>query len=278
MQRLGERVIRKPWGRHDLPRPFRSAPEGEEPIGEIIFGDPEGVERDLLVKYLFTSEKLSIQVHPDDSAASAAGLPRGKDECWLVLDARPGAVIGLGLRKEVDRDQLRAAALDGSIEALVDWRPVRAGDFIYSPARTVHAIGPGLAVLEIQQNCDTTYRLYDYGRPRELHLDQGIAVAEPAPFAPVTEARALGAGREVMAEALFVVERWTGPLSAAIQPEPGRPVWAIPLGDGAACLDGTPLNSGSAWLVEEEAAVSLEEGAVLMVAYSGSSVLPTLLR
>jgi len=99
-----------------------------------------------------------------------------------ILDAEPGATIGLGLTHEVDKDELRAAALDGSIEQLMDWRLVSAGDFIFVPAGTIHAIGAGISLLEFQQNSDVTYRLYDYGRPRKLHLDEGIAVANPAPF------------------------------------------------------------------------------------------------
>src|SRR5205823_13170573 len=108
--------------------------------------------------------------------ARARGLPRGKSECWYILEAEPGAVLGLGLTREAAADELRAAALDGSIEELISWRPVRAGDFISVPPGTIHAIGAGISLLEIQQNADVTYRLYDYGRPRELHLDDGIAV------------------------------------------------------------------------------------------------------
>ena len=130
----------------------------------------------------FTSERLSIQVHPDDAQARERGLPQGKSECWYILDAEPGATLGLGLTREADKDALRAAALDGSIEQLMDWRPVAAGDFIFVPSGTIHAIGAGISLLEFQQNADVTYRLYDYGRPRELHLDDGLAVATAKPF------------------------------------------------------------------------------------------------
>src|SRR5690606_21069723 len=122
----------------------------------------------LLVKYIFTSEKLSVQVHPSDAQA-ALGEPgdRGKEECWLVLDAEPGAQLGLGLTRNLAQDELRAAALDGSIEDMLGWRSVSPGDFFRILPGTVHAIGPGLSLVEVQQNSDTTYRLYDYGRPRE---------------------------------------------------------------------------------------------------------------
>src|SRR5690242_16564956 len=170
--------IEKPWGRTELP-PMFDAPAGKK-IGEVWFtGDGE---LPLLAKYIFTSERLSIQVHPDDEQARARGLREGKSECWTILASEPGATLGLGLKREVGKDELRAAALDGSIEQLMDWRPVGAGDFIFVPSGTIHAIGAGISLLEFQQNSDVTYRLYDYGRPRELHLDEGMAVASAVPF------------------------------------------------------------------------------------------------
>jgi mannose-6-phosphate isomerase len=155
------------------------APAGER-IGEVWFTD--GADLPLLAKYIFTSERLSIQVHPNDEQARARGLPQGKSECWYILDAEPGATLGLGLKRQIGADDLRQAALDGSIEELMDWRPVRARDFVFVPSGTVHAIGAGISLLEFQQNSDVTYRLYDYGRPRELHLDDGVAVANAGPF------------------------------------------------------------------------------------------------
>ena len=176
--KLAREYIEKPWGRTSLP-PMFDAPPGER-IGEIWFtGDSD---LPLLAKYIFTSERLSIQVHPDDVQAAQRGLRSGKTECWYILDAEPGATIGLGLTRTMEGDDLRAAALDGSIERLIDWRSVSKGDFILVPPGTVHAIGAGVALLEFQQNADVTYRLYDYGRARELHLDDGIEVATAAPF------------------------------------------------------------------------------------------------
>lgn len=177
---LETRSVEKPWGRDTLPAPF-TAPEGKR-IGEIWFVPPPEFDQ-LLVKYIFTSEKLSVQVHPSDMQA-AEGWPgdRGKEECWLVIDAEPGARLGLGLSRRLNPDELRAAALDGSIETLLDWRPVAPGDFFRILPGTVHAIGPGVSLIEIQQNSDTTYRLYDYGRPRELHLDRAVAVARSEPY------------------------------------------------------------------------------------------------
>jgi mannose-6-phosphate isomerase len=177
--KLERRYVEKPWGRTKLPSMF-DAPAGKR-IGEVWF--TSGAELPLLAKYIFTSERLSIQVHPDDEQARARGLPRGKSECWYILDAEPGATLGLGLTREVGKDALREAALDGSIEELLDWRGISAGDFIFVPGGTIHAIGAGISLLEFQQNSDVTYRLYDYGRPRELHLDDGLAIADARPFA-----------------------------------------------------------------------------------------------
>lgn len=169
--------VEKPWGRERLPAPFSAKP-GEK-VGEIWF-DPPAEWPDVLVKYLFTSENLSVQVHPDD--ASAPKGSRGKEECWLVLDAEPGASLAAGFTRVIDAGEMRTAATDGSIEDLLEWHAVQRGDFFNLPARTVHAIGAGLSILEIQQNSDITYRLYDYGRPRELHLDEAVAVAEGQPY------------------------------------------------------------------------------------------------
>ena len=177
---LATRQVEKPWGRAVLPAPFSNP--GSARIGEIWFEAETGPALPLMVKDLFTSEKLSIQVHPSDAEARAMGLASGKEECWLVLDAEPGACLGIGTLRPLDAQELRDAALSGEIEALMDWKPVERGDFYYIPAGTVHAIGPGVSLIEVQQNADITYRLYDYGRPRELHLDAGVAVSRAAPY------------------------------------------------------------------------------------------------
>src|SRR5690606_12773949 len=174
LTRLETIVVEKPWGRTDIPADFGDF--AGRRIGEIWFANPAGVDAPIMVKFLFTSERLSIQVHPDDEAARAAGFPRGKEECWLILDAQPGAELGVGLNHETAREPLHDAALDGSIVDMIDWRPSKENDFVYNRAGTIHAIGGGLTVVEVQQNVDCTYRLYDYGRPRELHLDQGHKV------------------------------------------------------------------------------------------------------
>jgi mannose-6-phosphate isomerase len=263
---LAKRHVERIWGRRDLAGAFAPPAGISEPIGEIWF---EGAaDAALLVKYLFTAERLSIQVHPDDAAAQARGYRRGKDEAWYVLSAEPGAVIGLGLIRELPRAALRAAALDGSIEALLDWRPVKAGDVYYSPAGTVHAIGGGLTLIEIQQNLDLTYRLYDYGRPRPLQLDDAVAVADPrpwvAPFAPVEA----GPGRTILAAGgALIVEHWTLDRDAAADLPEGSVL--VPLASTGR-LDGEALEPASAWAAE--GGVALAGPANLLVAYPGDRV------
>jgi mannose-6-phosphate isomerase len=187
------------WGRNRLAPWF---PDPDRRIGEVWY---RIADRDLplLVKLIFTSEKLSLQLHPDDGE----DCPRGKTEMWHILDAEPGAVIALGFQEPITRDRLVEAAQSGEIEQLVHWMPVRPGETYFTPAHTVHAIGAGIVLCEIQQNCDITYRLYDYGRPRELHLDKAAPLADlgvhPGPIADgvvrskyfVTESVTLAAGQ-----------------------------------------------------------------------------------
>lgn len=271
--RLTTKRVEKPWGRGDLWPGFADVTDGGDPVGEIWFEMPGGDDPELLVKYLFTSEKLSIQVHPDDAAAQAAGYPRGKDEAWLILAAEPQATIAIGTLKPLTRDELRAAALDGSIEGLMDWKAVKAGDSFYSPAGTVHAIGPGLTLVEVQQNVDLTYRLYDYGRPRELHLDAGVAVSDPVPYVAPHVPAEIAPGRLILADGpAFVLERWTGARDAALKAGEGRPIWLVPLA-GAGRIDGDALEPGGVWFVDDAAGVSLAEGSDMLVAYPGQGTI-----
>ncbi len=195
--------VERVWGKTSLEPWYKGGPTGK-PIGEIwltatectvasgpdagrtlaeltaedprAFGDPNGEGFPLLLKLLFPREKLSVQVHPDDAQAQAEGMPRGKTECWYVLEAEPGAEVAVGFQEPLTDEQVRAAIQDGSLESKLRKIPVQIGDMILVDAGTVHAIGPGMVVLETQQYSDTTYRLWDYGRPRELHVDAGMAV------------------------------------------------------------------------------------------------------
>lgn len=266
---LATHRVEKPWGRRHLWPGFADPPADGEPIGEIWFQTPGNSAPDLLIKYLFTSEKLSVQVHPDDAQARARGLPRGKDECWVILDAEPGATIALGTRAPVDRETLRRAALDGSIVDLLDWKPVKAGDFFYSASGTIHAIGAGLTLIEVQQNSETTYRLYDYGRPRALHLDDGVAVADPRPFVPHPMPGAVAPGRVILVEGpKFVLERWTGGRRRLSLPE-GVEGWLIPVtGEGVA--DGVAFRAGQCLLLHGTVAMDAAADSDLLFAYPGA--------
>jgi mannose-6-phosphate isomerase len=177
--KLGTRVVDKPWGRRGIDPRFRI--EADRRVGEIWFEPPPARDLDVMCKYLFTSERLSIQVHPNDSTALARGYARGKDECWIILDVADNAELGIGTVRDADSDQVIDAARDGSIVDLLQWRKPVIGDFLYNPAGTIHALGPGLTVLEIQQAIDLTYRLFDYGRPRELHLEESRDVVRARP-------------------------------------------------------------------------------------------------
>lgn len=274
--RLEARRVEKPWGRRDLLPPFGNIAAEAEPVGEIWFEDPRGGDAALMIKYLFTSERLSIQVHPDDAAARASGYRRGKDEAWVVLATDPDAQIGVGLKTAVDKDEIRSAALNGRIEAMIDWRPAQAGDFYYAPAGTIHSLGPGLKLIEIQQNIDLTYRLYDFGRPRELHLDHALAAANPMPYHNPFTPFPAESGRLVLAEGKFVLERWTGKRAGRLRPGDNAPVWLVPV-DGAMQIDGQSMEAGSVWLIEGDAPFKAEADSDCLIAYCADRYRPSLL-
>jgi mannose-6-phosphate isomerase len=198
----------RPWGTHDL-SPIYPNRQFAEKIGEAwLTGDDckvangplagqtlaqvsEKYQRELvgdaardarrfplLLKFLFPHEKLSVQVHPDDEQARRVNQPWGKTECWYVAHAKPGAQIGLGLKSGVTVAELEQAIEEKHAEELLNWLNVYAGDMIYVSGGTVHTLGPGSVIVETQQQSDTTYRLYDYGRPRELHLKEGLAAVK----------------------------------------------------------------------------------------------------
>ncbi len=171
LSRLAPSFHEKVWGSTGLAPWF---PEPQNKTGEVWF-DAQG--RLPLIKFLFTTDRLSVQVHPGDSYARENENSLGKTEMWHILRASPASRVALGFREPVSAAIARRAALDGTIEGLLNWLPVRPGDTLFVPAGAVHAIGVGIALCEIQQRSDVTYRLYDYGRPRELHLDKAMEVA-----------------------------------------------------------------------------------------------------
>ena len=193
------------WGSSDL-RPWfdRVVPPGADPIGEawltgdmcLVSSGPHAGKRldalfaelpdsllgtqapvpqsPLLIKVLFPNDRLSVQVHPDDKMAQKYGEPRGKTECWYALAAQPGAEVAVGLKPGVSLAQVEQEIHDGTLEASLNMLPIVAGDLVFVDAGTVHAIWPGSVLLETQQNSDLTYRMYDYGRPRELHIEKSL--------------------------------------------------------------------------------------------------------
>lgn len=266
--RLETIVVEKPWGRTDIPRAFGDF--GGRRIGEIWFANPAGDDAPIMVKFLFTSERLSIQVHPDDDAARAAGYPRGKDECWLILSADPGAELGVGLNVETTRGALHDAALDGTIVDLIDWRPSKVNDFVYNRAGTIHAIGPGLTVVEVQQNVDCTYRLYDYGRPRELHLDAGLRVAHPGrvddPRDAVVDAET---SRMLVSGPHFFLAHVAAPIDPSLLGEAIGELTFVPLSAGCR-VAGDVVALGEAVLLRDPSAIEIDEGARALIAWPAS--------
>jgi mannose-6-phosphate isomerase len=271
--RLQSRPLEKVWGKRKLPAPFEAFSKPGKPIGEIWFEGKSRLAEPLLAKYLFTSEKLSIQVHPDNDAARALGHRSGKDEAWLVLNADPGAAIAIGLRKTVTAEELQAAALEGTLEQLVHWQPVKAGDIFYSPAGTVHAIGAGVCLIEIQQNVDVTFRLYDYGRDRELHLRDGVAAANLGPYALPSQRGECSPGREVVAAGgAFVLERWCGVHDGVLTAPAGCPITVVPV-KGSGTIDGSLLKPGEVWTATGLTRITLDAEAEILIAYPGSDVI-----
>ncbi len=185
-----------------------------ERFGRDLVGDSarEPKRFPLLLKFLFPHDKLSVQVHPDDACAQRVGQPWGKTECWYVLHAEKGAQVALGLKPGTTREQLQQAIQETRAEELLNWIDIHAGEMIYVAGGTVHAIAAGSILVETQQSSDTTYRLYDYGRPRPLHLEQGLqAVKEKTGSGKVRHAADNGHGaqdhRELIASPFFVVEK-----------------------------------------------------------------------
>jgi mannose-6-phosphate isomerase len=215
------------WGKTDL-RPWYADTGTAEPVGEAWLTGPQcvvetgmfagrtlaslmaemGAEFPLLVKLLFPAEKLSVQVHPDDAQAKALGETRGKTECWYVLEATRGAAVALGVKDGVDAAALRAAIVDGTMESLLRQVPVSVGDMLFVDAGTVHAIGPGVVLLETQQTSDVTYRLYDYGRPRELHLEKGLQVMRAKTAAGKVRPKKIDGFTRLIDQKYFVVDRF----------------------------------------------------------------------
>jgi mannose-6-phosphate isomerase len=185
--------------------------------GEALLGKGRaGEEFPLLIKMLFPKEKLSVQVHPDDAMAQRYGEPRGKTECWYALAAQPGAEVALGIKPGTTPEQVRAAIEGAHLEELLAWLPVHKDDMIFVDAGTVHAICPGAVILETQQTSDLTYRMYDYGRPRELHLEKSLEAMRLSTGAGKMPPQNLNGHSILIDQKYFRVERWRLSGDAAI--------------------------------------------------------------
>jgi mannose-6-phosphate isomerase len=269
------------WGKSDL-RPWYESTGTRELVGEAWLTGPAcivetgaftgrtltavsaelGGEFPLLVKILFPNEKLSVQVHPDDAQAQAAGQIRGKTECWYVLEAEPGATVALGLKAGVGPAEVAASVADGTMEDLLEQVPVSVGDMLFVDAGTVHAIGPGVVLLETQQTSDITYRLYDYGRPRELHLEQGLAVIKAKTDAGKVKPRQMDGFIRLIEQKYFTVDRFdvaSGEVTIS--------------NEGPACLVSL---SGSGTVKSAKGSTELRAGqAVVLPVGSGNVVIET---
>jgi mannose-6-phosphate isomerase len=274
-------VVHKPWGVSDL-QPWSSMGGSGDAIGELWFqrADPNAPAAALLLKLLFTSEPLSIQVHPDDAFARSIGLPNGKTEAWYILSARPGARVALGLKRHLTPQELRASIRDGSIADLVQWRTVAKGDILFVPAGTIHAIGAGIVLAEIQQRSDTTFRLFDYGRPRELHEDSAVAVSNAGPARIQSAPRHLTDNRTVLiAGPHFVLERINLPANSSWALNAAPETWVLTL-DGHAAIGLARASTGEVIFVGGDRA-SIEvgpDGLGGLIAYPASDPLPSLLK
>lgn len=225
------------WGFHDL-APWYDYKTAGEPIGEVwltgemcaaatgplagqslkditakhgrgLLGNNYGDGQfPLLIKLLFPKEKLSVQVHPDDAMAQKYGEPRGKTECWYALSAEPGAHVALGIKPGVTPEKIRAGIDGATLEDLLEMVPVAKNDMLFVDAGTVHAMGPGVVILETQQTSDLTYRMYDYGRPRELHLDKSFEAMRLRTRAGKVAPRTVNGHSVLIDEKYFEIERW----------------------------------------------------------------------
>jgi mannose-6-phosphate isomerase len=265
----------KPWGSIDL-RPWSQASSSDGPIGELWFERPglAAPETALLLKLLFTTQPLSIQVHPDDAFARSIGLSNGKTEAWYILSAIPGAEVAVGLNYPRSATELRTAITDGSIANIVHWHPVHKGDVIFIPAGTIHAIGAGIVLAEIQQHSDATFRLFDYGRQRELHVDNAVAVARAGPRESQSPPERLSDARMVLTvNAHFVLEQVDLVPGSVWMLDAPKETWVLAI-EGHAQLGLTGLSPGDAVFLEADHA-EIEVGAdglKALLAYPGPNV------
>lgn len=275
------RIVHQPWGSRNL-RPWSTLQESGEAIGELRFdrGEARAADGGLVLELLFTTEPLPIQVHPDDALARSIGLEHGRTKAWYVLSAAPGAMVAVGLQHRLTFCQIRASIEDGSIAERMAWIPVAEGDVVLVPAGTVHALGSGLIVAEIHSGSDATFRLFDHGSQRELHVYNAAAATRAAPIDGRCDPVVVTADRTLLAACpQFVLE--------CIDLDPGtswdlsaeRETWILVL-DGCGRVGRTETAVGRAIFVDRDSTTITTGAAGLkgLVAYAGGELAPSLLR
>lgn len=274
-------IVPKPWGRTDL-RPWNAYHDPLAAIGEAWFerADPSAPLPALLVKLIFTDDPLAIEVHPEETLAHSIGLMHGKCEAWYVLSASADSRIAVGLKQQLDASQLGACIRDGSISERVQWHAVRTGDFAFVPPGTIHAIGGGLVIVEIQQRADATFPLFDYGGRRELHIDMAVAAACARQSERQTAPRKLTAARTLLvANPHFVIERMMLAPGVVRELDIAAETWMFILA-GEGRIDSLEVEAGNGVFLDRETAC-IEVGAnrlQFLVAYARSAPVPYLLR
>jgi mannose-6-phosphate isomerase len=274
-------IKHKPWGSNDL-LPWSDTPTNDGPIGELWFQrtDASAPKTALLLKLLFTTGPLSIQVHPDDAFARSIGLTNGKTEAWYILSTAPGAQVAVGLKYPISSTELRTAMEDGSIANIVRWHPVRNGDAILVPAGTIHAIGAGVVLAEIQQQSDVTFRLFDYGRQRDLHIDDAIAAARagPAEYQPLPQ-KLTKARTALIVNPHFVLEQIDFPPDSAWTLDAPNETWILVI-KGCAKIGCTKVSLGEAvFLKDDHTEIDVRsDGLSALLAYRGPNVNPDALK
>jgi mannose-6-phosphate isomerase len=248
--RLTPSLREKVWGRRRLEPWFANAPE---PVGEAWFLADR--ELPLLVKLIFTAQHLSVQVHPDDGEDG----PRGKTEMWHILEAEPGATIALGFREPITRERLIGATRSGEIEDLLNWIEVKPGETYFTPAHTVHAIGAGIVLCEIQQNSDVTYRLWDYGRPRPIHVEQAAPIADLGVHPGAARPLKIADGRQELVRARhFVTERiCLGAGERRAAERRNCHLWIVL--EGVGTISGQAYRRGEVWLLPDQPEIRAHE-------------------
>lgn len=254
IERARAQLVPKPWGVADLQPWSRKETGRGRLVGEIRYERSGGAASDpsLLLKLLFTAQPLSIQVHPNDAYAQSMGLARGKAEAWYILSAAPGARVALGLKEELSPRQLREAMADGAIVRHVAWRTVASGDAVSVPAGTIHAIGAGLVIAEIQQRSDVTFRMFDFGRKRDLHVEDALAVAHAGPAEVGRKPKRLTDERTLIAtNPHFVFERIEMARGSEFSLDAEHETWLIVI-DGSARAGKFDLAVGDAVFAQSD--------------------------